>query len=415
MGVLDGLDEFEGGIAAPQVTIRNAPAKLSQGTATVAVPQINGQEIGTPVVNRFEVRIEQLELAPAADMLYSQFKLRDFAENTDPQLVTYARALEQRGSHIPALVVLPCDREIEINGTSYPMYRLYHNPYVYEALLYLRRARVVVEVPENATPGTIMLDALSEQQHTRKVSVLEKCDTALRLSETYGYDQEIIALHLANDSETGEPPSQAYVSALINVAKLPEPVRQLLAQELITFSHAKRLAPLRNDETACIRLAQWICQDGMRRTVSALEDAINDLYPGPGIKPLVSLVEEDGRVKLQRPQALQLVSDRRPPARFTTYDRVMVARAPAIRREMSRFTIEIVPNEEPDKIGVTASSFEALRQWIIGRKGTTPIKDAEAVLLGFLEAVRAGAAEIGALTETGTLRPVIDEEVAQQA
>ncbi len=402
----DAFDEFEGGITRPEIAIREEPHRLSREEVMATVPHVDGRPVGPVVSASFEVKIQQLELAPAGDLLYSQFRLHDPTDNSDPQVAFYAKTIDSMGDMVPPLYVLPTDRTITVNGERLPMYRVYHDPYVYEALMVLRRAKVRVEVPDVPHPGAILLMALSRQQHTRKPSILEKCDAARRLEETYGYDQDIIALHLANDSETGEAPSQGYVSQLVNVSKLPDEVRDVLHRGLITFTHARTLLRVRQDETLCIQLANWVCQDG-RKTVRMLEDLINDLVPGRGIKPLVRLEDRNVQIVVDRERSIQSVPSQaeRP---FTTYDGRMAVKPGTIRKEMARYSVQVVPHPNPDRVAVTADSFEGLRAWVISRRGDTTIKETEAVLLAFLEAVRMEAAQAGMLNDKGALSPVVD-------
>lgn len=416
----DAFDEFEGGVLRPEVAVLQEPHTRSVAETTAAVTHVDGRPVGTVVSAIFEVKLQQLELAPPSELLYSQFTLHDMHDNTDPQVALYAKTIASMGDMAPALYVLPLDRTITVNGERLPMYRVYHDPYVFEALLFLKRAKVRVEVPEVEHPGAILLMALSRQQHTREPSILEKADTARRLQETYGYDYDVIALHISRDSETGEAPSTGYVSQLVNVSKLPIQVRDLLHRKLITFTHARLLLRVRADETLCIQLAHWVCQDGARKTVRALDDLINDLAPGPGLKPLVLLEERDGQVIVQHGQtgSIRLVTP--PPAErtFATYDRTMAAKPAAIRREMGRFDVQLVTHPDPDAIAVTPESYEGLRSWVVNRRSSTTVRETEAVLLGFLEAIRTEAAQAGALNAQGALAPVVgatSDERARQA
>lgn len=413
----DAFDEFAGGILRPEVVILREPHKLGVAETTVAVPHIDGRPIGPVVGTISEVRVQQLELAPSSELLYSQFVLHDMNDNTDPQVALYAKAVASMGDMVPTLYVLPLDRTITVNGERLPMYQVYHDPYVFEALLFLKRARVRVEVPAVEHPGEILLMALSRQQHTRELSILEKADTARRLQETYGYDYDIIALHIAGDNEMGEAPSHGYVSQLINVSKLPAPVRGLLHRKLLTFTHARTLLRLRTDETLCIHLAQWVCQDGARKTVKALDDLINDLAPGPGLKPLAQLEERNGQIVVQRRQTGSIRFVNPPPAAraFATYDRTMAAKPAAIRKEMSRFEVQLVTDPDPGAIAVTPESYEGLRSWVVNRRSSTTVRETEAVLLGFLEAIRNEAALAGIVNAQGALAPVVGATPDEQA
>ncbi len=414
----DAFDEFEGGITAPEISQHDEQHIIAQKQMSDLITTIDGKPIGDVVGRTFEVKIQQLELAPASDLLYSQFRLHDPDDNSDPQIHQYAKSVEGMGILAPALMVLPLPRTIVINGESLPMFRVYHDPYVYEAYVRLHRARVPVIMPPVDHPGAILLMALSVQQHTRKPSMLERCDTARRLAETYGIDQNVIALHLARDSETGEAPSRSYVSRLISISNLPGSVRDLLHSGLITLSHAVELLPVRQDETLCIQLANWVC-DGNRKSVRMLADLVKDLQPGAGIQPQARLIERDGHIQVERStgrnETIKLVGE--PVRPFVTYDRTIAVKPIAIRREMSRFTnVEVVPHQNPDQIDLTQDSFEQLRQWVVGRQGQTTVRETEAVLLGFLEAVRSQAAQTGVLNAQGILSAVVDVDAnARQA
>lgn len=420
------FDEFAGGLAGSQgITIAQGERALTTADLRVSVLHVDGMPAGRVAGVTFEVRIQQLELAPSGDLLYSQFELHGPSDNSDPQVALYARTIESLGDLAPALWVLPTNRVITIAGERLPMYRVYHDPYVYEALLHLKRGKARVEIPAVKNPGEILLMALSRQQHTREPSVLEKGDAARRLQETYGYDYDVIALHLARDSESGEAPSVSYISQLIGVSKLHAVVRDLLHRKLITFSHARALLRVRLDETLCAQLATWVCQDGARRTVRALDDLITDLAPGAGLQPLAHLVERGETVVVERQNqeqgqgqgqgSLRLAGGGRNGEDFTGYERVMAARPAQIRREMARFSesITIIAHADPGRVAVTAASFAPLRDWLATRRGLATVRETEAVLLAFLESVRRSAGNAGLLGEHGALAAVVPAQLGE--
>ena len=67
--VNDLFDEFVGGVNTPEVSILDAPHEQGNMHTDVSVMTIDGQTVGTPRMREFWVRAEQLEFAPAQDML----------------------------------------------------------------------------------------------------------------------------------------------------------------------------------------------------------------------------------------------------------------------------------------------------------------------------------------------------------
>ncbi len=403
--MLDQFGAFEGGIGAQEIVLHAAQHDLALTEASVAIPHINGVPAGVVVDVVFEVRIQQLELAPLEDLLYSHYDT-----DNDPQREAYRQSVEDLGDNTPPLYVLPANRNVVIGDETLPQFLVYHDPVLFLTLCRAQRGRARVCIPRVQNPGEILLMALSQQQHMRKVSLLEKCDAVRRLADVYHYTQEVIARHIVpevSDGEVSKTPSQEYVSSLIRVSRLPEETRQALHRGLIFFSHAKVLADhFARDPQMCIMLTRYIAQGDI--TVETLRKIIGKLRPGVG-EPTAKLIEgPDGKVTLdQKPSdgALRLVSDRNMPLTYTAF---LAAKVSAVRREIQRHPIVIIPHVNPDRVSVRRDAVQQLAGELAGYDGNVPVKDVEALLLGFMEALRKGAAAAGILNDRGEISPLID-------
>jgi len=383
---------------------------LTHDLASAPVPHVNGMPAGQPVATILDVRMRQLMLAPAADRLYSHYQPAD----NDPQLAAYADAVAAMGDLVPPLLVLPAQQNITIGAETLPMFLVYHDPVLFAALGFLGRARARVQIPPVPHPGAILLMALSQQQHLRKPTLLEKCDTVRRLAEDYRYSAEEIGRHLAaRDAESGEPPSPAYISRLVSVAHLPESVRDGMQRGIILLSHARLIADrFGHDERLADQLGRWL-MSGPRKTVATLQKTINELAPPSG-HPLAHLVEQDQGVALIREGVIRLMAAPDPLARLPGYSNVIAARSAAIRQDARGHQVVIIPHADPERVAVAAESVRALALELAAHDRPLTVRALETTLLGYLEAVRGALATAGLLSESGAVAPVVNAvEVAR--
>src|SRR6185437_14185555 len=117
------------------------------------------------------------------------------------------------------------------------------DPIQFVAMQHNRRGEAKIIIELGVHPGALLMQALSRTQHLYRPTVLDLCDVASRLAG-YGYDQDLIAVHMAKDSDTSTRVDQGTVSRMIAIAKLPDEVRQMmvLGKKSLTRSHAELIA-----------------------------------------------------------------------------------------------------------------------------------------------------------------------------
>ena len=408
--LLKGFDRFSGGVEARRPEIVEAPHDVTQAETLVTISHINGEIPGEVAGVDFWIPLVQLQLAPAEDLLNSRY---DPKEDTDFEPFTLA--LNAMGKEYPALPVLPANQNIRLpDGTEQTLYTIYDLPHIYYALVQLKRTHARVYIPSVTSPGAILLSALGrEGQLRREPSMLEICRASRRLKEYYGCTLDEIAEQQANNREDKSRPSRVQIHYQINVAGLPEPVQDMLHRKQILWTHARSIAEnFLGDNVLCEQLAVLASQ-GKRMNVDDLEKVTRRL------KEKMSRLEqdEDGVVhEVRLGQTIQLVAGPAPKdeagrdkvIESTTYDHTMVARAGLIHRESTRFTPVIVPSDKPEQVALAPSSFAALRDWVNERQTNTSVRDTEAVLLGFLQAVRSSARTSGLVNQQGVIAPHID-------
>jgi hypothetical protein len=410
--ILGGFARFAGGVEAHPARTVDAKHVVSQERVEFAVPHVNGILPGEIAGVDFWVPLAQLQLAPSDDLLNSRYDPKE-----DPDFEPYAAALAAMGDQIPSLPVIPANRDIALpDGTQKPLYLVYDMPYVYYALIHLKRARAKVYIPAVPHPGAILLGAMGrEGQLRREPSILEICRAAKRLKEYYGYTVEEIAEQQAANREDRTRPSPQQIYNQINVAGLPESVQEMLHRKQILWTHARDLAEaFLGDDQLC----EWcalLASQGRRMTVEEFGQVIKRLKAQLSRLEIdeagvVHEVWQDQPLKLVAPSA-EKMGGRAPDT--VTYERMMVARPALIQREATRFTIIVVPAEKPEQVAIAPGSFTALREWLDGRRGNTPVRETEAVLLGFLQAIRQSARSNGLLNAQGTIAPQIDATPAE--
>ncbi|MBA3822626.1 MAG: hypothetical protein H0X24_01825 [Ktedonobacterales bacterium] len=403
--ILGGFQRFAGGIEARPTEVVEHEHVVSQAAVTIQATHINGELPGEVAGIDFWIPLIQLQLAPSEDLLNSRYDPKE-----DPDFEPYTAALKAMGDHVPALPVIPANRDVTLpDGTTKPLYLIYDQPYVYYALKDLKRTRARVYIPVVPHPGAILLSAMGhEGQMRREPSILEICRAARRLKEYYGYTVEEIAEQQAANREDKTRPSPQQVYNQINVAGLPESVQDLLHRKRILWTHARDLAEaFLGDDHLCEQCAQLASQ-GKRMTVEEFGFVLKRL------KDKLSHLESDEagvvhEVGLRPTLAIPAPAEKGTQVPdTTTYDRTMVARPALIQREATRFTVIVIPADKPEQVAIAPGSFKELREWLDGRRTNTTIRDTEAVLLGFLQAVRQSARTSGILNPQGTLAAPID-------
>jgi hypothetical protein len=405
--ILGGFARFAGGIEARPATTIETQHVVGLGAATLTVPHINGALPGEIAGVDFWVPLVQLQLAPADDLLNSRYDPKE-----DPEFEQLKAALAALGDRIPSLPVIPANRAIVLpDGTAQPQYLVYDMPHVYYALIDLKRARARVHIPLVSHPGAILLSALGrEGQMRREPSILEICRAARRLKEFYGYTVDEIAEQQAANREDKTRPSPQQVYNQINVAGLPEIVQDMLHRKQILWTHARDLAEAFLGDDRLCELCALLASQGRRMTVEEFGFVLRRLKG-----KLSRLDIDDGGVvhEFRTDQTLKLVG---PPAEKSggrttdpvTAERPMVARPALIQREAGRFQVTLIPADRPEQIALTPDSFTALREWLAGCHTNTSVRETEALLLGFLHAIRQSARATGLLNAQGSIAVPID-------
>ena len=402
--VFAGFARFREGVTAKAPQSREVTHGITTERTVVDLPAINGQAIGEVANADFWVSLQQLELAPKEDLLCSKYD-----PNDDPDFDRLKNALDQMGDQIPSLPVLPANRNIIVAGVELPAFQVYDQPEVYYGLIHLKRARAKVHIPTVQHPGQILLQAVAAHgQLRREPSYLEVCLASKRLKETYGYTLAEIAQVQARDPDDNTPPSTTQVYYQILVAGLPAAVHDLFHKRHILWSHARKIAEYCGEDAGqAAQLATFVSQGGSRKSVEALGYLINRLKDG-----LCSLHTDEYGVVNVVPVGnnLAAVPDKpSPSARPTVFYRSMMAAPPAqVRRQAAAFDVYLIPADTPEKVAVPAQSLDQLRQWLAERRSHTSVRDVEATLLGYLEALRGAGLRQGLINKDGALSPVVN-------
>lgn len=403
-GVMAGFARFKRGVTARAPQTREVTHVIQSERTPVDVPTVNGQAVGEVASVDFWISLQQLELAPKEDLLCSRYD-----PNEDADFDRLKNTLDQLGDQVPSLPVLPAHRNMIVDGVEQPIFQVYDRPEVYYALIHLKRARAKAHIPAVQHPGQILLQALATHgQLRREPSYLEICLAARRLKETYGYTLMEIAQMQARDPDDNTPPSTTQVHYEILVAGLPPAVHDLLHRRHILWSHAKNIAEYCGEDAGLsTQLALYISQGGTRKSVEALGYLINRLKDGQ------SRLETDNQGivhALPVGKSLSAVPDKPSPSArpMVFYQRMMAAPPAQVRKAAAGFAVQLIPADTPEKIAVSAQSLDPLRQWLADRRSHTAVRDVEAMLLGYLEALRGEGLRQGLINRDGALSPVVD-------
>lgn len=401
--ILSGFTEFAGGITATPPATRPVAHALTRQATSVSVPHINGDLPGEVAGVEFWLHIQQLELAPAEDLLNSRY-----APEEDPDFTQFTQAVADLGDHAPALPVLPAQRNIQLGERDLPLFLIYDHPAIFYALQALRRARVRVYLPDVPHAGAILLQALArEGQLRREPSILEVCHATKRLRDVYHYTLEEIAMHEARNREDHTRPSTTYVHYQIKVASLPEVVQDLLHRRHILWTHARMIAEHFLEDDRMCELVALLASQGARMSVDGLETVIKRIE-GKHCR----LEQDDHGVVQVIPEGgvLRLVGESAP-ARASAAPILagaMIARPGQIARQAGAFHVAIIPDAKPERVSVAPAALHDLAEWLTSRQGSVPIREVEATLLGFLHAVRTAAHAAGLTNAEGALAPMVE-------
>ena len=407
--ILGGFAQFSGGVEARPESAIDTQHVATNKTISVSVPHINGDLPGEVASVDFWVDLRQLELAPAEDLLRYRYNPQD-----DADFETFKAAIADLGEHVPTLMVMPANRDIMVAGKMVHVYRIYDEPTIYYALLSLGRAKARIELVVADSPKALLLRQLSKEgQLRRDPSVLEECHAVRRLNLYYGMTLEEIASHLARDRDDHSKLSTTQVHYMVKIAGLPNEVQDLVHNGTILWTNARMIAAdFADDEEKSIQLANLAAQ-GKRMSVIEFEMIVRRMkgslcHLETDNAGVIHVINHDKRVKLVGDgDASSALPD------VPQYP-AMLAKPANIRREISRFEVTVVPAATPDRTAITPSSFDSLRQWISERRSNTPIKDTEAVLYGFIEAIRRQAAQAHLTNAAGQIAPVV-ESTQQEA
>ncbi len=401
---LAGFGRCRGGVTVTPPQEREVSHPLGSQEQLVTLPTVGGIVPGDVAGVDFWIPLRQLRLAPKEDLLCSRYQ-----PNEDPDFEHYTQALAQLGDQIPSLPVLQAHRAIAQGGQEDPIFLVYDHPEVYYALIALQRTRAKVHLPPVATPGAILLHALAQHgQLRREPSVLEVCLAAKRLRDYYGYTLPEIAQMQARNPEENTPPSNTQVHYQILVAELPTSVQELLHKRHILWTHTRYIAEYcGNDEALCVELATLVAQS-VRMSVVALNQIIRRLKDGHS-----RLVTDPDQVVREVPNgAPQLHAApgtlEAAPSALVVYQRLMAAPAAQVRSAAKSFVVQVAPTETGEQLAVPVQALDGLRGWLNDRVTPTSVRDLEATLLGYLEAVRAAAQREGFLGKDGAIRLVVD-------
>ncbi len=396
--IMGGFAQFADGVEALPSQVIDAQHVMTQERTSVDVPHINGVLPGEIAGIDFWVNIQQLELAPAEDLLLSRYD-----PLKDEDFESYKLAVNDLGEGTPSLPVLPANRNITLQGKERPVFRIYDNPPMYYALIALKRSRIKVHIPTYQRQGASLLFALAHHgQLYREPSQLEICKAAKRLHEFYHYSLDEIATQQAKSREDRSRPSKQTVHYQILVASLPDAVHRRMEEGKLLYTQAKIIAEAYQDDGQMCRDLAMLARG---ENVASLETHIRRIKSG--LETLERLPDGDVQA-ISHDQDLAPTND--PSGRrgeMAGYDHTMVAKTATIRREASKFQIALVAADSPDKVAVASRSVAELGEWLSNRRANTSVKDIEAVLLGFLEAIRLEARKQGLVNTQGLLTTVV--------
>ncbi len=397
-----------GDLADVSVGFHDAAIAVEMVPATINVPQVRGMPVGDLADQTRVIKMIQLELADVSDLLYPNFNYDQ--PETDPNFAAYCEAIEQRGTRLDPLHVLPINKVVTFQGQELPMFAVYDDPIQFVAMRHNRRGEAKIIIELGVHPGALLMQALSRTQHLYRPSVLDLCDVASRLAG-YGYDQDLIAVHMAKDSDTNTRVKQGTVSRMIAVAKLPHEVRQMMVMgnRSLTRSHAELLAvdrfmPYPDQQ---ITLARWVMQPP-QQTVKDLEVAINLCYPKVGKALGHFEIHKNGFIELIDDNvALELVSDQRKPV-AATYPLMTELAQPGEIVAAARTTYKgaRVESDEAGHVYVAPTSFSGIEAWAREAKRRdepVSIHEAEVMVYAWLEALRTDAQRKNLLTRGGRI------------
>lgn len=391
-------------------TFRDQTNALSVGSAPAPAPHVNGQIAGIPVATTVALRLDQLEVVPQ-DTLYSQFVLND----DDASVVAYANSLKTVGNLAQHLMVWPTNRVKTVGNEDLVIYQVLHDPYQFAAWRLVNGiTHVWCDIPQAEELGEVLLSLLATRQHQHPQSLIEKCDLVRHLRDDLGMSNTQIVAHLTFNSEEGDPPTEGYVSQLYAISTLPAPVRRDIHSGVLLFSHARELARIGSDETACCLFAQLVTQDSQRMPVMTLSPKITEVLHGR-----YEIVQQGGRVICRPAGALRLVSDRAKAtgSRVTMfYTQTWAAAEPQIVRYVKQFkpNITLVAGAQPNMTSITPQSLGTLTAQLNALKGNIPLPVVEALLIGYVEAAHRLADEGGYTNSQGLLAPETGD-LAQEA
>ncbi len=390
--------------------------EVSQGTVTTTVPGtlIGGALPGPLIEGVFAVALAQLRQAP------SYVLFAGYDAESDPTGVRRAyEALGSLGRQPAPFLCLPTAGEsVTLDGAgALPVYHVYTDLPVLAAMRLARATTAQIRIPPVRDEGELLLYVLTGHQLHRRLTLLQKCDVVATLcAPPWSYAQAQVAAHLARDEETNETPSQSYVARLIQAARQPQAIRELLAVEVLKLSHVRYLAERVADERERILVARYVAQE--RLSVSRLVTLLNGLYPYSG-DPTLALRDEGECVALIDPlldsTAAMRLTPPPPPAPYlgggTTF---MAASLMRVRAYARRYQPGVVvhASADPRKVTVATHSLDGLRDWLEDQHARpVPVAMLEETLLGVLAAVHGALAEEGLLTSDGRLSPVVASAV----
>lgn len=405
----------------PAAQTRPAPLapdalEVSQGSVMATVPGtlIGGALPGPLVEGVFEVLLAQLRPAETC-VLHAGYDAEQ-----DPQGVRRAyEALGSLGRQPQPFVCLPAPgQHVEIDGGVLPIYAVYSDLPMLAAMRVARMSRAQIRIPAVRDEGELLLYLLTGHQLHRRLTLLQKCDVVNTLcSPPWSYAQAQVAAHLAHDEETSEKPSASYVSRLIQAARQPQPIRELLGAEVLRLSHVRYLAERVADERERILVARYVAQE--RLSVSRLVTLLNGLYPYSG-EPTLELRDDGEQITVRDLTATLEVARPQPPVfsleAGTPLMATSVLRVKQMASRKYQNAVVVMRNADPRLTAIASESMDALRDWLEGVRGHRILVSAfEEHLLAARLAVYEALAVEGLLTTEGRLASrVIPSEPEQR-
>ncbi len=391
--------------------------EVSTGTVTTTVPGtlIGGALPGPLVEGVFAVALAQLRQAPSC-VLFAGYD-----PEIDPTGVRRAHeALGSLGRQPAPFLCLPAAGEsVDPDGAgALPVYHVYTDLPMLAAMRLARATQAQIRIPPVRDEGELLLYVLTGHQLHRRLTLLQKCDVVATLcAAPWSYAQAQVAAHLARDEETNETPSQSYVARLIQAARQPQAIRELLAVEVLKLSHVRYLAERVADEHERILVARYVAQE--RMSVSRLVTLLNGLYPYSGDPTLALRDEGDSVALLDSTVAIRLTPPAPPAPYLAGGATFMAATLLRVRQVARRYqgAMVVQGNPDPRKVAVAHEALDGLRDWLEEpRTRPIPVATLEETLLGVLAAVHGALADEGLLTVEGKLASVVaSESSARQA